>query len=92
MRNGIRAIGDGMRAAHWNANVEAVERWGRAVEAIERPVTDDEAVVLMNALPRDEDDCFGLAWTLLHACETAPVTTQPWCPGRRSPANGESDC
>ena len=55
-----------------NADLEAVERWGRAVEAIQRPVTDEEAVVLMNALPREEDDLFGLAWTLLHACETAP--------------------
>jgi hypothetical protein len=58
--------------AHWNADLETVEKWGRAVEAIRRPVTDDEALVLVNALPRDEDDLFGLAWTLLHACETAP--------------------
>jgi hypothetical protein len=55
-----------------DADLQAVERWERAVQAIETPVTDDEAIVMMNALPRAEDDCFGLAFTLQHACETAP--------------------
>jgi hypothetical protein len=54
------------------ATDERVEQWERAVGAIERPVTDEESVVLMNALPNAEDDCYGLAFTLQHACETAP--------------------
>jgi len=55
-----------------DADLPTVELWEHAVGLIETPVTDDEAVVLMNALPDIEDDCFGLAFTLQHACETAP--------------------
>ena len=49
-----------------------VKEWEEAVCSIECPVTDEEAVVLLNALPQVESSCYGLAWTLLHACETAP--------------------
>ena len=35
-----------------------------------RPVTDDEAALLIRCF--GPDDCFGLAWTLLHLIETAP--------------------
>ena len=88
MRDDIRAIAAlGVMPAHWNADLETVERWGRAVEAIQQPVTDDEAIVLMSALPRDEDDLFGLAWTLLHACETAPGHSSALV--SRSTVNGE---
>jgi hypothetical protein len=73
VRDEIRAIAAlGVMPGDLDADVATVDRWGEAVDAIVRPVTDDEAVVLMNALPRDGDTCFGLAWSLLHACETAP--------------------
>lgn len=73
VRDEIRAIAAlGVMPADLDADVATVERWGQAVDAIKRPVTDDEAIVLMNALPREGYTCFGLAWSLLHACETAP--------------------
>lgn len=43
-----------------------------ALEAIQRPVTEDEAVALIGCF--GPDGCFGLAWTLLHLIETAPDT------------------
>ena len=36
------------------------------------PVTEAEAIALASAFGPDDDDCFGLAWTLLHLIETAP--------------------
>ena len=37
---------------------------------IDRPVTDEEAAALIRCFGPDE--CYGLAWTLLHLIETAP--------------------
>lgn len=36
----------------------------------ERPVTDSEARAMVGLF--GSDDCYGLAWTLLHIIETAP--------------------
>src|SRR5688500_2238758 len=73
VRDEIRAIAAlGVMPGDLSADEATVERWGQAVDAIVRPVTDEEAVVLMNALPREGYTCFGLAWSLLHALETAP--------------------
>ena len=73
MRDGVRAIQAlGVMPGSRDADLTVVERWQFAVESVVTPVADDEAVVLMNALPQAEDDYFGLAFTLQHACETAP--------------------
>ena len=73
MRDGVHAVYVlGVMPPSRGADLATVERWQRAVDSIVTPVTDDEAVVLMNALPRGEDDFFGLAFSLQHACETAP--------------------
>ncbi len=37
---------------------------------VEQPVSDDDARALVKLFGSDE--CFGLAWTLLHLIETAP--------------------
>ena len=37
---------------------------------IKKPITDDEARALVKLFGPDE--CFGLAWSLLHSIETAP--------------------
>jgi hypothetical protein len=37
---------------------------------IEPPVTDDEAALLVGSF--GPDDCYGLAWTLVHLIESAP--------------------
>ena len=52
------------------ATEEDLNRREAALKAISRPVSDEEALVLMSAFGTDE--CFGLAWTLLHLIETAP--------------------
>lgn len=52
------------------AEEEDLNRREAALKAIPRPVSDEEALTLMSTFGPDE--CFGLAWTLLHLIETAP--------------------
>jgi hypothetical protein len=52
------------------ANPKIVERWQELVTAVKTPVSDEEAEMLVQLF--GPDDCFGLAWTLLHLVETAP--------------------
>jgi hypothetical protein len=40
------------------------------LQAIRKPVSDEEAAALMGSF--GPDDCYGLAWSLLHVIETAP--------------------
>ncbi|BCB75048.1 hypothetical protein GCM10022251_35850 [Phytohabitans flavus] len=50
----------------------------RLLHAITKPVEDDEARLLTTCF--GDDNCFGLAWTLLHLVESAPtppVTSEP---------------
>lgn len=53
-----------------NPDVSVLERIQGALSKLEKPVSDEEARVLVGLF--GPDDCFGLAWTLLHAIETAP--------------------
>jgi hypothetical protein len=43
---------------------------GAALERVATPLSDDEARGMLSLF--GSDDCFGLAWTLLHLVETAP--------------------
>jgi hypothetical protein len=52
------------------ASVEAIQRSQDLLEQIQEPVTDEEATALLSGF--GPDDCYGLAWTLLHLIETAP--------------------
>ncbi|MFF8592682.1 hypothetical protein ACF061_14765 [Streptomyces sp. NPDC015220] len=57
---------------------EAFDELERALHAIDKPVTDDEARLLLGCF--GDDNCWGLAWTLLHLVESAPsppVTSEP---------------
>ncbi|MET8790412.1 hypothetical protein [Streptomyces pseudogriseolus] len=48
------------------------------LEAISKPVTGEEARALVSCF--GPDDCYGVAWTLLHLIETGPnpvLTTDP---------------
>ncbi|MBB5872536.1 hypothetical protein F4553_005970 [Allocatelliglobosispora scoriae] len=57
---------------------EALEEIEEALHAIGKPVTNEEAHVLLASF--GEDNCFGLAWTLLHLVESSPdsaVTEEP---------------
>lgn len=52
------------------------------LEAIEPPLTDDEAKALLACF--GPDDCFGLAWTLVHLIETSPTPLPTMQPGKDS--------
>lgn len=53
-----------------NASEETIANHRMRLARLERPVTDEEAAVLMRCF--GPDDCYGLAWTLLHLVESAP--------------------
>ncbi len=53
-----------------DAEVEEISEAQRLIERISKPVTDGEAQTLATLF--GTDNCFGLAWTLLHLIETAP--------------------
>jgi hypothetical protein len=61
-----------------SATAEHVDRVGAALDRISRPVTIEEARLLLTAFGPDE--CFGVAWNLVHLIETAGadvVTAEP---------------
>lgn len=53
-----------------NASEETIALHQGRLERIKRPVTDEEAALLINMF--GPDDCYGLAWSLLHLIESAP--------------------
>lgn len=55
-----------------SSDVQKIEQWQSALEKIEPPITDDEAAELISLFPPEDDECYGLAWTLVHLVETAP--------------------
>ena len=50
--------------------VALVKKFQDLITSIESPVSDEEARVLVTLFGPDE--CFGLAWALLHLIESAP--------------------
>lgn len=52
------------------SSVEFLEQWQAALDAIQTPITDEEAVILCALFGPDLG--FGLGWALLHIVETAP--------------------
>ena len=57
------------------ATERELERRVTLLGAISTPVTDEEAMALAESFGPDE--CFGVAWTLLHVIETAPTLPRP---------------
>ena len=55
--------------------IEAITRAQELLMRIEAPVTSEEASALLDGF--GPDDCYGLAWTLLHLIETAPGAQAP---------------
>jgi hypothetical protein len=49
---------------------ELLERYELFVTSIQKPVTDEEARILVGLF--GPDDCFGLEWSLVGLVETAP--------------------
>lgn len=56
-----------------SADETQVERLGQALNKVVPPVSEEEAVALAFAFGPDE--CFGLAWKMLHLIESAPEGT-----------------
>jgi hypothetical protein len=63
----------------FDANEVDIDLRNSLLEAIVRPISSDEARALLGCFGPDE--CFGLAWTLLHTIETAsggvPIDSKP---------------
>lgn len=53
-----------------NLDVVKLEKFQALLTAVQQPVSDEEACVLVRLFGSDE--CFGLAWSLIHLIETAP--------------------
>lgn len=58
-----------------NADEATVQQLSVALENIRPPVSSAEAIRLSTAFGTDE--CFGLAWTLLHLIESSPGGVPP---------------
>jgi hypothetical protein len=52
------------------ASEEKIAEHQRLLTKIRRPISDEEAKLLIGCF--GPDDCYGLAWTLLHLIESAP--------------------
>ena len=49
-----------------------VRRWGEALDGLTARLTDEEAIAVLDCFPPDDSDLYEVAWTLLHAVESAP--------------------
>jgi hypothetical protein len=67
-------------------SAQQITDWQVAIEKIKPPVSDEEAKALADLFPATEDDCFGLAWSLIHLVETSPHWPLKQClEGRDNP-------
>jgi len=66
----IELVKLGQLPASDEADVSKVEQFEQRIAEISGPVSDDEARALIGVF--GSDDCFGLAWSLLHLIESAP--------------------
>jgi hypothetical protein len=53
-----------------NPDISLIEAIEARLKSVLTPISDEDARVLVSLF--GTDDCFGLAWTLLHLIETAP--------------------
>jgi hypothetical protein len=79
IREEVRAFADlGPLPPENTASESDIRQAQQRLEAIKRPVSRDEVVLLIESF--GQDTCFGLAWTLLHLIESGPnpaVRTEP---------------
>ena len=53
-----------------SAPAEAIAKHQSALQSVKAPISDEEARLMIRLFGPDE--CFGLAWVLLHLIESAP--------------------
>lgn len=71
MQSAIEAlVGIGPLPGSAAATVPALQAYEEKLARVQTPITNEEACALVRLF--GPDDCFGLAWTLLHLIETAP--------------------
>ncbi|MFE6056806.1 hypothetical protein ACFQ6N_39225 [Kitasatospora sp. NPDC056446] len=70
MRREVQAFVTGGVLPDRDADEGGIDRRGQQLQAISRPVTAAEAQALATCF--GPDDCYGLAWSLLHLIETGP--------------------
>lgn len=70
MRPEVRAFVAEGALPDWDADEAEIDARVVQLEAITAPVTADEAAALAACF--GPDDCYGVAWTLLHLIETGP--------------------
>ncbi|MFG2972342.1 hypothetical protein ACGFYY_04960 [Streptomyces sp. NPDC048331] len=76
MRPEVQAfVADGKLPDRDSDDQEELERRCDRLEAISAPVTADEAHALAACF--GPDDCYGVAWSLLHLIETGPGPLPP---------------
>ena len=65
----------GQLPSELGASAPKIEEFEHLIQQIEAPLTKAEALALLSVF--GQDDCFGLAWSLLHLVETAPGWPYP---------------
>ena len=78
IRNEVQSLIDMGSLPDSSAEEETIEAFDDAMRKISAPLTREEALGLLGVF--GTDDCFGLAWTLLHLVESAtspPLASPP---------------
>lgn len=71
MRSTVRELIELGQMPNSNSPISAIQAWEKQLMKIMPPLTNEEAISLIELFPSEEDHCFGLAWTLIHLIESA---------------------
>jgi hypothetical protein len=63
-----------------SGGIQQIKEWQEALENIQAPLSDEEAEAVAALFPTNDDDCFGLAWSLIYLVETSPSWLLQRCP------------
>ena len=61
-----------------------VMQWQESLGKIKPPLSDEEAEAVVGLFPKTDDECFGLAWSMIHLVETAPHWPLKQCLGDKT--------
>jgi hypothetical protein len=70
IRNEVRYFSTLGQLPEENSTEDAILAHQKALQDIKPPISCEEAELLLSSF--GPDDCYGLAWTLLHLIESAP--------------------